>query len=110
VTLEGTIDSFWKKVRVESAIRSLSGVIRVANNIAVVPTENFTDGAIAEDIMASMDRNRWLKPDDVNLTVENGQVTLTGSVPTWSAKRAAHDAALYTPGVKMVDDRLEVRP
>lgn len=110
VTLEGTVDTFWKKIRTESAIRGMSGVITVTNNLAVVPTEDYTDKAIAEDIIASMERNRWLEPEDVNLTVENGEVTLTGSVPTWSAKRAAHDAALYTPGVIMVDDRLQVRP
>ena len=110
VTLEGTVDTFWKKIRTESAIRGLSGVISVVNNLAVVPTEDFTDEAIAEDIVSSMERNRWLEPEDVNLTVENGEVTLTGSVPTWSAKRAAHDAALYTPGVIMVEDRLQVRP
>lgn len=110
VTLEGTVDTFWKKIRIESAIRGLRGVIAVTNNLAVVPTEDYTDEAIAADIVASMERNRWLEPEDVNLTVEKGEVTLTGSVPTWSAKRAAHDAALYTPGVIMVEDRLQVRP
>lgn len=108
-TLEGTIDSFWKKVRAESAIMGLSGVVRVANNLAVVPTEDFSDEAIAKDIIASMNRNRWIDPEDLNMTVEKGEVTLTGTVPTWSAKRAAHEAALYTPGVIMVNDRLSVQ-
>jgi osmotically-inducible protein OsmY len=109
VSLEGTVNTFWKKVRAESIVMGLNGVVTVTNNLAVVPTEDFTDEAIAEDIIASMERNRWIEPDELNLTVENGEVSLTGNVPTWSAKRAAHEAALYTPGVIMVNDRLNVR-
>lgn len=109
VTLEGTVDTFWKKVRAENTIMDLNGVLSVTNNLAVVPTEDFTDEAIAEDIISSMERNRWIEPNELNLTVENGEVTLTGTVATWSAKRAAHEAALYTPGVIMVNDRLNVQ-
>jgi osmotically-inducible protein OsmY len=37
-------------------------------------------------------------------------VTLSGEVATWAARRSARDAALHTPGVVDVRDRIRIRP
>jgi osmotically-inducible protein OsmY len=108
VTLRGTVDAFWKKRHAEALAEADRDVIEVKNEIAVVPSKRFADEAIAKDITAALERNAFLKAEKVNVSVSYGKVTLTGQVPSWTAKRAARDAAWYTLGVIDVDDQLMV--
>jgi osmotically-inducible protein OsmY len=110
VTLEGTVDAYWKKIQLEREAQSVLGVIDVVNKVAVVPTEEYADERIAQDIVDAMDRNRRVNSENVNVSVEEGQVVLTGTVPTWTAKNAAFDSAFYTPGVRDVDDQVTMLP
>ena len=81
----------------------------VTNKITVVPTQTIADESIGESIVSALDRNINVNVDDVNVTVENRTVALNGTVPNWSAKRAAYDTARYTAGVKEVKDQVAVR-
>ena len=109
VTLEGTVDAFWKKVRAEDLAFSMRGATRVTNKIVVVPTQTIADEKIAESIVNALDRNVNVNVDNINVAVENGTVALNGTVPSWSAKQAAYDTARYTLGVKEVKDQVAVR-
>jgi len=109
VILEGVVDSFWKKVYAEELANGASGVIKVTNNLMVVPTKKVVDETIAKDVTEALQRNAAVNADSVGVKVENGLVTLTGIVENWGAKTAAFFAALYTRGVVHVDDRLTVK-
>lgn len=109
VILEGTVDSFWKKVYAEELAATASGVIEVTNNLVVVPSKGVVDEAIAKDVTEALRRNAAVDADSVGVSVENGVVTLTGVVENWGAKTAAFFAALYTRGVVHVDDRLTIK-
>jgi osmotically-inducible protein OsmY len=109
VTLEGTVDAYWKKVRARMEASEVIGVLGVTNKLAVVPTESIEDERIAEDVIAAMDRHVLVNPQEVNVRVNDGVVTLTGTVPSWRVKTAAHDAALYTYGVIDIVDELDVQ-
>ncbi len=109
VTLDGTVDAYWKKVRAEDLVLGMRGIIDLTNKIAVVPTQSMADENLAETIIHALDRNIYVNVDDVDVTVENGTVTLTGAVPTRTAKQAAHDIARFTLGVREVKDRITVR-
>lgn len=109
VTLEGTLDAFWKKVDAESQAFSTRGVVGVTNKLAIVPTESITDEMIAEDVVDAIERNLRVSADDVDITVMNGRVTLEGSVPNAAAKAAAYNSALYTAGVTDVQDNIIIR-
>jgi osmotically-inducible protein OsmY len=109
VTLEGTVDAYWKKVRARLEASEVIGVIGVTNKLAVVPTESIKDERIAEDVIAAMDRHVSIQPQDVNVRVTDGIVTLNGTVSSWRAKTAAYDAALYTYGVIEVIDEINVK-
>lgn len=109
ITLEGSVDSFWKKVYAEELAATTSGAVDVTNNLVVVPSKGVVDEAIAKDVTEALRRNAAVDADFVGVTVENGVVTLTGTVENWGAKTAAFFAALYTRGVVHVDDRLTVR-
>lgn len=109
VTMEGTVDAYWKKVRARMEAEEVIGVLGVTNKLAVVPTESIEDERIAEDVVAAMDRHVNVDAQAVNVRVTGGVVTLTGTVSSWRAKTAAYDAALYTYGVIDVVDEINVQ-
>ncbi|WP_138429336.1 BON domain-containing protein [Fodinibius saliphilus] len=108
VTLEGTVNAYWEKIHAKNEVLELNGVIGVTNNLGVVPTGDYMDESIAKDIVSALERNVNIFADDVNIRVENGNVTLEGTVETSKAKNAAFDSALYTPGVVSVDNKIMV--
>lgn len=108
VTLKGTVDTYWKKIHAEYLIEMEPGVVRIENHLAVVPTENIVDQEIANDIVRSLEAKSTVDAEDVNVRVRDGVATLSGIVPTWNARRAAYESAMYTAGVVHVDNRLTV--
>lgn len=108
VTLEGTVNAYWEKVSAENEALDINGVLGVSNNLGVVPTESYLDENIAEDIISALERNVHVDADDIDVKVEDGKVTLDGTVKTYTAKNAAFDSALYTPGVITVNNRIIV--
>lgn len=106
VTLEGTVDAYWKKQRVEDVASNAEGVVDLVNKISIVPTEDFLDKDIAEEIIGSISRNFNVNEEEIDVIVKDGEVTLSGKVDDWNAYRAVLDAAEFTPGVKDVKDHL----
>lgn len=107
-TLRGSIDSYANKLRAEEIAGNRSGVLEVRNELAVVPTKRIADREIADDIVAALERNSLVDPEDVDVSVRDGEVTLRGTVPSWGARRASRQAAWYTAGVTEVRDHLMV--
>jgi osmotically-inducible protein OsmY len=110
VTLRGTVDSYWKKLHAQDLVASEAGVIAVNNHLAIVPTGEFIDEDIAEDIMKSLESRSAVSAEHVTVSVQDGHVTLTGVVPSWAAKQAAYRAALFTFGVLEVENLISVVP
>ena len=108
VTLEGSVSSFWRKLRAEDLAEDVVGVISVTNNLAVVPTESYVDADIATDIVDSLERKAAVNADNVNIRVEEGRVTLSGTVPSFNAWSLAYDSARFTAGVIDVEDELTI--
>ncbi len=108
VTLEGTVDAYWKKLRVNDIVQDISGVTQVIDKLAVVPTEDVFDETVAQEVLEALRRNDNVDVDTVDVTVENGHVTLTGSVPTWVARNSAYESAVLTYGVVDVDVNLAI--
>ena len=106
VSLEGTVDSYWKKTHAERVASDVTGVVGIENRLAVVPTRKISDEEIASDIMGSLKRNVLVDAERLDITVSNGIVTLSGSVPNWASRRAVRRAAYRTPGVVDVRDNL----
>jgi len=73
-----------------------------------VPSKKITDEAIAEAVVAALDRDEQIEVEDVTVAVNNGIVTLTGEVPTWTAKNSAELDVSFTAGVIDVNDELRI--
>ncbi|MDA8163536.1 MAG: BON domain-containing protein [Desulfobacteraceae bacterium] len=109
VTLTGAVDSFWKKLKAEELAFDTAGVTWVVNELAVVPTQSIDDEAIAREIVGALERaSDILDPDRINVTVDRGLVTLSGSVSDWHGMTAAENAARFTQGVVDVFNGLVV--
>lgn len=108
VTLTGTVQSWQEKQLAERVAKNVKGVTAVENNIAVDYETDRADVEIEPEIQK---RLRWDALVDhalINVEVEDGNVTLSGTVGSAAEKsRAAMDA--WVAGVKSVDsDNLEV--
>jgi osmotically-inducible protein OsmY len=111
VTLEGTVDSYWKKVRAEELVANVTGVVDVQNRLAVVPGEDIVDQHIAEDIVDAIERKSFVDMEDVTVRVKDGVVTLNGQVDSRTERQAVYESALYTDGVTAVnDENLVIEP
>lgn len=106
VTLDGSVDAYWKKVLAEHLASDVVGVLDVENRLVIVPTVRVTDKTIASDILESYKRNALVDPEDIEVQVSDGVVTLTGTVPNLTAHREATKAAFFTAGVIDVRDNL----
>lgn len=63
----------------------------------------------AERVRAALRRDPRIPEEGIHVAVEAGRVTLTGSVTSASAKRAAAEVVEALPGVRGVIDQMQVR-
>lgn len=110
VSIGGTVESFWKKMVAEELAYSVGGVIAVSNEITIVPTKDISDQKIAEAVKDTIQYRSGIDVDTIDIKVEDGVVTLSGSTRTRSSASAAYETALYTAGVKGVVDEMVIMP
>lgn len=111
VTLSGVVDNYSKKLAAERAVRNVSGVKAVAEDIEVKYGSDFkrTDGQIAKAIANAIEWNTSVPSDAVHVKVENGWVYLSGEVKWDYQKKAAKKAVEDILGVKGVSDTIVIK-
>lgn len=110
VSLDGSVTSCGAKDAAADLVFKAAGVVGVVNKLAVVPTRESTDQTIATAIVDALERSGGPGCTLVDVEVDGGMVTLTGTVPDWPSYRAAMDAAWATPGVVALQNKLEINP
>lgn len=82
VTLSGHVDSYWQKVAAERAAGRVQGVRAIAQDIEVRLAGHIqhSDDEIAAAAVHRLNWTASIPKDAVKVKVENGLVTLTGSV------------------------------
>ena len=108
VTLEGTVDAYWKKYYAEERIEGILGILGIENRLSVVPTMEATDEKVGRDIVRALERDELIDPDAITVEVENGIATLSGRAPNTAARLAAWNDASRTPGVVDVRNNIAV--
>jgi len=68
-----------------------------------------TDDRIESSARKSYNFKTYLKDDDIKIQSKDGAVTLTGLVSSESHKSLAKETVAGLPGVKKVDNRLEIK-
>lgn len=108
VTLFGSVSAYWKAVLVEELAYSIRGVTMVINQLSVVPSKDYEDKKIADDIIQALERTEGVVAHQISVRVDKGLVTLEGEVLSWRDKKAVFNAALYTRGVKNIINNTKV--
>jgi osmotically-inducible protein OsmY len=107
VSLAGFINTYAGKLAAERAAKRVRGVRAVANDIAVHPTVERTDGEIAADAVRALELRESV-PDTVQAVVHNARITLTGTVPFLHQAREAEKAIRHIKSVRGVFNRIKV--
>ena len=85
----------------------IQGVQGIDDDITVnQPGASATD--IATGIAAAFARNAELYDDNIDVATDGGNVTLSGTVATWSEYEMAEDTAWMSPGVTSVTNNIAV--
>jgi osmotically-inducible protein OsmY len=133
--LNGTVDTYFEKGQADDVVSRVAGVVEVRNNIDVdypgapivydpyaydwypyghywydyTPSYSFrTDWEIKQEIKDELWWSPYVDSDEVNVTVEDGEATLTGTVDSWLEYRSATENALEGGAIR-VWNRLEVQ-
>jgi osmotically-inducible protein OsmY len=112
VTLSGSIASYWQKKEAERVVKRVTGVKAVAEDLTIkLPgSAERSDADIAHSVVSGLHFNVAVPTNRVQVTVENGWVTLEGAVEWQYQKSAAESAIKYLMGVKGVTNNIGIKP
>ena len=107
VSLSGSVDFAYQREMAERAVRGLRGVRALTNHIEVTtPAVDASD--VREAIEEALARRAERELRRIAVAVDDGVVTLTGTVRSYADKRLALGAARHTRGVRAVEDHLRI--
>jgi osmotically-inducible protein OsmY len=109
VVLSGSIPTYAAKLAAERAAKRVRGVRAVANDLEVTLAAGRTDADIAADAAAVL-RLHGEVPDVVQVSVNHGHVTLTGTVQWHYQRLQAEKAVRYVEGVRDLVNRISIDP
>ena len=106
ITLEGEADWQDQRLAAERAVRYLTGVKGVTNQIRIAPRVSSYD--VSQRIKDALRRSAESDAQKIEVEAKDGRVTLRGSVHSWADRAEAERAAWGAQGVTEVDDRITV--
>lgn len=108
VYLSGNVDTSFKKNRAERVTEGVEGVVGVVNNLDYDYQWVWArDQEIRDNVRDQLRWNPFVEADNVRLSVDDGVVTLHGTVNAWSEREEAEKNA-FQGGAKDVINNLVV--
>jgi osmotically-inducible protein OsmY len=108
VTLSGYVQTYAAKLAAERAARKVYGVEAIANELEVRLAQERIDPDLARDAVEAL-KARVDVPLDIDITVRDGYITLTGTVEWMFQKMAAERAVRYLRGVRGVFNQIAIK-
>ncbi|HVZ55460.1 MAG TPA: BON domain-containing protein [Chitinophagaceae bacterium] len=112
VTLNGTVDTYSKKVIAEKATRRVAGVKGLQDDLQVRPSAGFrrTDAEILEAVRNALTWHTGVREEDIRVSVHGGNLKLEGEV-AWEYQRGQVQTAVENlAGVISVTNLISVKP
>ena len=112
VMLSGHVDSYAKKWASERAVKRVSGVKAVAEEIKVTVPGTYmrNDEDIARAASNILEWDFSVPHDRVTVMVQNGRITLSGDVDWYHQKVHAEDAVRHLTGVLGIVNLITIKP
>jgi hyperosmotically inducible periplasmic protein len=128
VTLTGTVDSRTTRDRVVEIVGLIKGVRNVNNNLSVAAARPGAPATTAQparpetqpggqqqtqteqEVSSALRQSDALSGVNINVRTQDGQVTLSGTVPNQASKELAERIARQQEGVRSVQNNIQVRP
>ena len=113
VHLKGTVDSAAERQRAEDVATQAVGTSGTVLNELTIEDVNETtadnmDGQIRDRLAEAVDRDATLKDRNIDFDVNNGVVTVKGTVRSEGEKTRVSDIVKNAPGVKDFANGLEI--
>jgi osmotically-inducible protein OsmY len=112
VTLTGFVHTYNERYEAERAVKRVSGVVGIANDIEVRlrSIDERPDPEIARDAVAAIKTQLPVSSEKIRVTVSHGWVTLEGDVE-WNYQRdTAERAVRRVKGMKGVTNQIHLKP
>lgn len=108
VTLTGQVHYQYQRVKSDNYAHNLLGVTGVTDRIEVVPAAAALEAK--ERIEDALKRNADPDIRKIKVSVQDAKVTLEGTVRTWWQHDLIGDIACLAPGVRAIDNQVQVIP
>jgi osmotically-inducible protein OsmY len=106
VHLSGEVDWEFQRRAAEKAVRPLTGVVGVSNEITLASKALPAD--LTQRISQALQRQALREAKRVEVSVDGTKVTLRGQVHSWQERDAVQGAVWAAPGVRTVINELHV--
>jgi osmotically-inducible protein OsmY len=106
VHLAGEVDWEFQRRAAEKAVRPLTGVVGISNEITLAAKAAPTD--LSSRIEQALQRQALREARRIDVAVDGSKVTLRGQVHSWQERDAIQGAVWAAPGVRTVVNELSV--
>ena len=107
ISLEGKVDSLWKREKIQKMASQIKGVNSIKNYILVKPSKEISDEKIEELISKSLENSVRIDSKNVNVKAENGIVIVSGVVSSLVEYEAIIEIINSTNGVLDIENQLK---
>jgi osmotically-inducible protein OsmY len=107
ITLDGNVDWEYERKAAQRAIEHIRGVMGVINRVTI-KARKVEPSEIKKKIRAAFHRHAAVDSSHIHVSVRADEVTLTGTVRSWTERCDAEAVAWSMPGVTTVENKLEV--
>jgi osmotically-inducible protein OsmY len=108
ITLDGDVEWQYQKAAAENAVKNLTGVKGVTNQIVI--KTRVSPAQVKTRIEAALERNAELEARRITVDAVGSTVKLWGNVRSWFERQEAERAAWAAPGVSNVENFITVVP
>lgn len=108
VTMRGMVNNILAKRRAVRIARAVRGVRSVINNITVSPSMR-SDKQVRKDVEAALVMGPAAESWEIEVAVDDGAVTLRGTVDSWAERRLAAKIVRGVRGVQAVENKLTIQ-